>query len=67
MSSIKLLVTCLALILGSIFVAPGSISWGVNPSTAMALSSTMMFAGILSAILTIKSENEDKKRYHERP
>ncbi|WP_424359406.1 hypothetical protein [Methanocella sp. MCL-LM] len=57
-----LLTICVVLITVSVFVVPGTIYVGIDRSLATELSSIMLLAGIVSAVLTV---NQDAKEGRE--
>ena len=57
-----LLTICVVLITVSVFVVPGTIYVGIDRGLATELSSIMLLAGIVSAVLTV---NQDAKEGRE--
>lgn len=55
----KLLFICLALIAASILVAPASVRFGVQWTTATDVSYLFLIGGILMAMMTIRAEKSD--------
>jgi hypothetical protein len=53
------LAVCLSLIVGSVFVAPETVSLGVSPVLAIDLSRALLIMGIIAAVLTINAEARD--------
>lgn len=56
MNARELLFACLALVVGSIVLAPVSAQLGIRGDTASALSSLSLLGGIAAAFLTVKKE-----------
>ena len=57
-----LLMTCLSLIVGSIFVAPETVRLGISLTTASGLSQALLLAGMVAAVLTVEAEAREKAR-----
>jgi hypothetical protein len=57
-----LLMTCLSLIVGSIFVAPETVRLGVSLSTASILSHLLLLAGMIAAVITVDAETRENAR-----
>lgn len=59
MKSRYLMLTCLSLVIGSVFIAPGFVYLGMDMDTSKALSSALLLACIVFAILAVRADNED--------
>ena len=57
-----LLITCLSLIIGSIFLAPGTVKIGVSQATASGISELLLLAGMIAAVLTVDAEARENAR-----
>ncbi|MGA9138836.1 MAG: hypothetical protein WBZ29_01335 [Methanocella sp.] len=57
-----LLMTCLSLIVGSIFVAPETVRLGISLTEASGLSQALLLAGMVAAVLTVEAEAREKAR-----
>jgi hypothetical protein len=62
MSTRNLLMICLALITGGVFVAPGVVYAGIDSGVATGLSSIMLLAGIIAAVLTVDTDTKVASR-----
>jgi hypothetical protein len=62
MNARRLLIACLALIVGSIVVIPASALVGVNGNAVSVLSSAAMLGGILTAFWTVKVERDTEAK-----
>jgi ABC-type cobalamin transport system permease subunit len=60
-----LLAICLSLIVGSVFLAPGTTWLGVNPVFALDLSRILLVMGILAAVLTVDAEARELREHKE--
>lgn len=60
MNARELLFACLAMVMGSIVVAPVLACIGLKGNVASMLSSLSMLGGIVTAFLTVKAERETK-------
>jgi hypothetical protein len=60
MNATELLLTCLALVTGSIVVEPASAFLGVHSGATSTLSSLSLLGGIVAAFLTVKVEKDTR-------
>jgi hypothetical protein len=58
MNARGLLFTCLALVVGSIVLVPGSVQFGLGGDLASTMSSLSLLGGIAAAFLTVRAEAE---------
>lgn len=61
MNTRYLLMTCLSLIVGSIFLAPETIRIGVSQPVASGLSQLLLLGGMITAAMTVHAEARDKR------
>ncbi len=57
-----LLMICLLLIVGSIFVAPETVQLGISQTTAASLSHVLLLAGMIAAVMTVDAEAKENAR-----
>jgi hypothetical protein len=57
-----LLMTCLSLIVGSIFLAPETVYIGASQATASGISQLLLLAGMIAAVLTVNAEARENDR-----
>ncbi len=57
-----LLMTCLSLIVGSIFIAPETVRLGFSQTAASGLSQVLLLAGMIAAVLTVNAEAKENAR-----
>ena len=62
MNTRYLLITCLSLIAGSIFLAPETVQIGASPAIASSLSHMLLLAGMGAAALTVDAEARERAR-----
>lgn len=58
MKTLDLLLICLILIMGSVFIVPGIAYAGIDNSIATGLSSILLLAGIIAAVLTVNMDTK---------
>ncbi len=61
MNTRYLLMICLSLIIGSIFLAPETMRIGVSEPMALGLSQLLLLGGMIMAALTVHTEAEEKR------
>jgi hypothetical protein len=62
MNAKDLLFICLALVAGSVLAAPASVHIGLPWNAAIDLSYVFLFGGIMTALMTVKADNDEKTR-----